>query len=257
MPSAREIADFLDAELDVAGIPDYAPALNGLQLDHVGPVTAVAAAVDFSQATIEAAIAGGANLLLLHHGMFWGGMQRIVGPSYARLRALIRADMAVYSAHLPLDAHLTFGNCALLARALDLAVDGRFGEYQGSSIGVRGTTDLATSELVRRASAFAAPFQGAARASAMEPERRTRRWAVLTGAGADAATLRACAAAGVDTLIVGEGPHHTTVDAPEFGVVIIYAGHYATETLGVRALGDLVARRFGIPAVFLSLPTGS
>lgn len=117
MSTALEVATHLDDLLNVRGIPDYPGALNGLQLDHRGPVQRVATAVDFSRRTIDAAIEVHANFLIVHHGMFWGGPQRLVGSAYERLRALWEHDIAVYAAHLPLDAHSTFGNNALLARA--------------------------------------------------------------------------------------------------------------------------------------------
>jgi dinuclear metal center YbgI/SA1388 family protein len=257
MASASEVAAFLDDLLSTARYPDYPAALNGLQLDHRGPLRRVVTAVDFSAGTIAGAIAADANMLVLHHGMFWGGLQRLVGSAYERLRMLFDHDIAVYASHLPLDANQEIGNCALLARALGLARTDRFGEYQGTQIGVAGASDLLTADLLAQAIAFAGEFGGTARATAFVDGHRTRRWAVLTGSGADTATLRLAATQGIDTLITGEGPHHTTVDAPDLGVVVIYCGHYASETLGVRALAQLIAERFGIPAEFLPVPTGS
>lgn len=257
MPSASDIATWIDDELSSHGFADYPGALNGLQLDHRGPVRRIAAAVDFSGRTIDAAIAADANFLIVHHGMFWGGPQRIVGTHFTRLQRLIAHDIAVYASHLPLDAHLAHGNNANLARALGLDPTDRFGAFEGTPIGVAGESDLGTEELLARAEAFARPLGGHARASSVEAGRRTRRWAVITGAGAGSREIRDAAQRGIDTLIVGEGPHHTTVDAPEAGLVIIYAGHYATETLGVRAIADAVGARFSLPSTFLLLPTGS
>lgn len=257
MTTASDVALYLDDLLSTAQYPDYPSALNGLQLQHRGPLRRVATAVDFSVATIKATIAAGANLLVLHHGMYWGGLQRLVGPAYDKLRLLLEHDIAVYASHLPLDAHQEVGNCAMLARALGLARTERFGDYQGTPIGVAGSADITTTQLLEQAAAFTSAHGGLARASAFQTNRRTRRWAVITGAGADSATLRAAAAAGIDTLITGEGPHHTTVDAPDLGLVVIYCGHYATETLGVRALAHLISERFDLPAEFLALPTGS
>lgn len=257
-PTARQLAAWLDDELSSHGFPDYPGALNGLQLDHVGPVRRIAAAVDFSRRTIDAAIAANANFLVVHHGMFWGGAQRLVGTAYERLQLLMSHDIAVYGSHLPLDAHLVHGNNAGLARSLGLEPTDRFGAYEGVPIGVAGECDVATSELLARADAFARGLGGAARASAWSNDgRRTTRWAVLTGAGAGSREIREAQQRGIDTLIVGEGPHHTTVDAPEAGIVIIYAGHYATETLGVRAIADAMSARFDLPSTFLYLPTGS
>lgn len=255
--TAQAIAAFLDERLGSAGFPDYPQALNGLQLDHRGPVRKVAAAVDYSRRTVDAAIASGANLLLLHHGMFWGGNQRLTGPAYARLRDLMAHDIAVYASHLPLDAHLELGNCAQLAGRLGLTASGRFGQYQGVSIGVRGEAELSLDELFARACAFATTHGGSARRSHVVTSEGPRRWGIITGAGADAGTLREARDAGLDTLIVGEGPHHTTVDAAEIGVTVMYVGHYATETLGVQALLGEVTRQFNLPVEFLHLPTGS
>lgn len=255
--TAAEIAAFLDELLGVDGFPDYPNALNGLQLGHRGPVRRVVTAVDFSTSTIDSAIAADANFLVLHHGMYWGGLQRLVGLPLERLRKLLESDIAVYAAHLPLDSSESVGNCVLLARKLLLEPSGRFGEYQGVPIGVAGDSDLLTAELLDRASAFAADHGGSARATSISANRRTRRWGVITGSGADSSTLHAAVTAGIDTLITGEGPHHTTVDAPDLGLAIIYCGHYASETLGVGALARVIGERFSIPSEFLPVPTGS
>jgi dinuclear metal center YbgI/SA1388 family protein len=198
-----------------------------------------------------------ARLLIVHHGMFWGGLQPLTGRRHQQLWALVTHDVAVYSAHLPLDLHPKFGNNALLAKYLGLTPTGGFARYQSIDVGVSGEADVATSALVAGAQTLAAEHGGAVVAVPFEPDRRTRRWAICSGAGADTATIRDAAARGIDTLIVGEGPHHTAVEARDAGIVIIYAGHYATETLGVQALGGWLESRFGLPWSFLHLPTGS
>lgn len=250
------IRGYLDELLDVAGIADYTPALNGLQVAHRGPVTRLAAAVDASHRTITAAAEAGANLLLVHHGLFWNGLQPLTGPHLTRVRALLDADLALYSAHLPLDAHATFGNSRLLAGELGLEVAGGFARHQQIDCGVRGDADLDTAALLARVRAWAEPLGHHTIASAIPAGHRTGRWAICSGSGAQVETLREAHATGVDTLIVGEGPHWTAVDAPERGLVIIYAGHYATETLGVRALTAHLAERFGLPWSFVHAPTG-
>jgi dinuclear metal center YbgI/SA1388 family protein len=251
-----ELAAWLDALLRTTEIPDYPPAQNGVQLAHQGPVTRVAAAVDFSARTAHEAATRGANLLLVHHGMFWGGARAIVGPAYERLRVLLAHDVAVYASHLPLDAHPELGNNVLLARALGLEPTAGFARFQTVEVGVRGECDLPTAELVARARAFARAQQGDVVATPHAPEQRTRRWGICTGAGASSDSIREALALGIDTLIVGEGPHHTAVDAADHGLVVIYAGHYATETLGVRALAERIEREFGIPWFFIEAPTG-
>jgi len=256
MPSLAELADFLDTTLNIAAVPDYPAAVNGVQLANVGAISRVATAVDFSSETVRGTIDAGANLLIVHHGMFWGGVQPLTGHRHKQLRELITHDVAVYSSHLPLDVHPTFGNNALLARRLDLEPRGGFAKYQSMDVGLSGTASIPTRALADKARELAEEFGGQLVASPFSDDRLTRAWGICTGAGADSATLREAAAKGLDTLIVGEGPHHTAVEARELGIVVLYAGHYATETLGVRALGDAVADRFGVTSTFVDAPTG-
>ncbi|MCU0622554.1 MAG: Nif3-like dinuclear metal center hexameric protein [Gemmatimonadaceae bacterium] len=252
------VTGWADAQLRTAEIPDYPPALNGLQLASAsGTVTRVAAAVDGSRRAIEGAIAAGADLLLLHHGLFWGGNQRLVGAYYDRVALLMRHGIAVYASHLPLDLHPVLGNNARLAQQLGLVPSAGFGRFQTIQAGCQGAADVETAVLVSRASAFAEAHGGRVHHSVLEPGRRTRRWAIITGAGASSESLREAAAQGIDTLITGEGPHHTAVEAPELGIVVLYAGHYATETLGVTALAEAIGAEFGIPWSFVAAPTGT
>lgn len=251
-----DIARHADALLRTADIPDYPNAVNGVQVSHRGPVRGIASAVDASERSIRAAAAAGANLLVVHHGLFWQGVQPITAMRYERMRLLFDHDMALYSAHLPLDVHATLGNSRLLADTLGLAVTAGFATFQGVACGVRGEADLATKDLLAAVDRFARSHGGQAIASAFAPERRTQRWAICSGAGAGSGTLAEARALGVDTLIVGEGPHWTAVDAPEQGLVIVYAGHYATETLGVQALCASLATTFSLPHHAIDAPTG-
>jgi dinuclear metal center YbgI/SA1388 family protein len=256
MPTIAALAEFLDTTLSVARIPDYPNAVNGVQLANFGDIQHVATAVDFSTPTINGAIDAGARLLIVHHGMFWSGVQALVGHRHQRLWALITHDVAVYSAHLPLDVHAELGNNALLARRLGLDPSGGFARYQTIDVGCSGTSDLPTQIIADRAKALAEEFRGSFVATPFEADRVTRSWGICTGAGADSATLREAAERGIDTLIVGEGPHHTAVEARELGIVVLYAGHYATETLGVRALGDALAKAFDLTSTFIDVPSG-
>lgn len=256
MPRLAELAEFLDKTLNIAAVPDYPAAVNGVQLANVGVINSVATAVDFSSETVHGAIDAGATLLIVHHGMFWGGTQPIIGHRHERLRALITHDVGVYAAHLPLDVHPTLGNNALLARRLALEPHGGFAQYQSIDVGLSGASNVPTRVLADKARTLAEEFGGQLVVTAFADDRITRAWGICTGAGADSATLREAAAKGLDTLIVGEGPHHTAVEARELGIVILYAGHYATETLGVRALGDTLAERFGMTSTFVDAPTG-
>lgn len=256
MADLSAVVRYLDAELRTADVPDYDAALNGLQLGNGGTVTRVAAAVDFSADTVAGALREGANLLIVHHGMFWRGAQRVVGPAYERLRAAIVGDLAVYASHIPLDLHPVLGNNALLAKELRLDTDGAFGRFRGIEIGVTGSSDLSTKALVDRIRAFSARYNTTAVSTPFADDHRTRRWAIITGAGVDKDTLAEARERSVDTFIVGEGAHHTAVEAIEHGMVVVYGGHYATETLGVRALGAQLAERFDVPWVFVNVPTG-
>jgi dinuclear metal center YbgI/SA1388 family protein len=252
----RDVVDHLDALLATRDVPDYPGALNGLQLENGGQVRRVAVAVDWSRAAVEGAAAAGASLLVVHHGMFWGGAQPLVGPAYAKLRACLAADLAVYASHLPLDLHPTLGNNVLLAHRLGLTPTDGFARYKTVDVGVSGESDVETTELASRAAAFAVARGGTLRTAGVTPGRRTRRWGLCTGAGASSETIQEAVARGLDTLVVGEGPHHTAVEAAERGLAILYAGHYATETLGVEALGAELERQFALPWTFVGEPTG-
>jgi dinuclear metal center YbgI/SA1388 family protein len=251
-----DIATYLETLLAISSTPDYPPALNGVQVGHQGPVRRIAAAVDASQRTIAMAAEAKANLLLVHHGLFWGGLRPLTGTQETRVRTLFAHDIAVYSAHLPLDAHFSFGNSALLAKELGLTVNGGFAKHQHIFCGVRGEADVDTLVLAARVSAWSAPLGHHTVVSPIPAGHHTRRWAICSGSGAQAETLREAYASGVDTLIVGEGPHWSAVEAEESGLVIVYAGHYATETLGVKALAAHLSDRFGLPWEFLHAPTG-
>lgn len=251
-----DVVAHLDALLRPAEIPDHPGALNGLQVANAGTVRRVAAAVDFSRAAIEGAVRDGASLLLVHHGPFWNGPQPIVGAAYERTRLLVAHDLAVYGSHLPLDVHPTLGNNALLAQELGLVPSGGFVRHKTLDVGLSGEADVDTAELVARATAFAARWGHTTVHTPLAPGRRTRRWGLCSGAGASTDSLREATERGLDTLIVGEGPHHTAVEAMERGIVVVYAGHYATETPGVRALGAELERAFGLPWSFVGEPTG-
>jgi dinuclear metal center YbgI/SA1388 family protein len=256
MPTLERLAQFLDATLDTNAIPDYPNAVNGVQLANMGDIQRIATAVDFSTETATAAIDAGARLLIVHHGMFWGGVQPITAHRHKRLWMLVTHDVAVYSSHLPLDLHPELGNNALLAKRLGLQPSGGFVKYQTIDVGLSGSSDVPTRTVAALAAALAAEYRGAFVATPFDEDRVTRRWGICTGAGADSATLREAAERGLDTLIVGEGPHHTAIEARELGIVVLYAGHYATETLGVRALGDRLASEFDMPSTFIDVPSG-
>lgn len=247
-----DLVGYLDEYLAVREVPDYPNAFNGLQVEGREEVRRVLTAVDVSVASVEEAVAWGADLLVVHHGLFWNGLQPIVGRFRRRLQPLLRENISLYSVHLPLDVHPEVGNNARLARLLGLTLGERFGDYQGVPIGLVCDTEMPLSELVSllekelNTQAKVFPF-------GKDPVRRA---GILTGAGGNTRTLTEAHRLGIDTLITGEGAHHTYLDAEELGINLVYAGHYATETLGVRALGEHLQRQFGLEHRFFDHPTG-
>jgi dinuclear metal center YbgI/SA1388 family protein len=243
------ICDFLDRFLEIDKIEDYPNALNGLQLENDGRVTKIGAAVDASEATIELAVKENVDLLLVHHGLFWGGLSRITGAYHRKLRRSIAANLAIYSAHLPLDLHFEIGNNVLLANALNLPGAESL-SVDGKRLGVSVSTELDLRELVTRLRDVLSrdPW-----VCASGPE-TVRHVAIVTGGAGT--FLEKIAGLGMDTFITGEGPHHTFALAEELKVNLIYGGHYATETFGVRAVAAKVAARFELPWCFVDHPSG-
>ncbi len=249
----ESLLQYLDAYLGIPDHPDYPRALNGLQVGGPAEVRRIVAAVDASEASVTEAVERGADLLLVHHGLFWGGLEPLTGRRLRRIRPLMEHGVAVYSAHLPLDGHAEVGNSVLLARALGLDVQGRFAAYQGAEIGWWGVLDPLTDApgLGRRLEE--ALSGGTARLVPGGPE-RVERVGVVTGGGAS--FIEEAAALGLDALVTGEGSHHAYFDAMELGVHLLFGGHYATETFGVKALARHAAERFDLEWEFLDLPTG-
>jgi dinuclear metal center YbgI/SA1388 family protein len=256
MTDAATIARYLDELLDTPNVQDYPGAVNGLQFSNDAPIQSVSAAVDFSLRTIEACIEQESNLLIVHHGMFWSGSVPFTGSAYRRVKLLVENGVAVYSSHLPLDLHREVGNNVLLAKELGLEPSRGFAHSKGVAIGVAGDSNVPTKEIVERARKFSTRHGGSVVAAAVTGERRTRKWAMCTGSGAGTETLTEAREQGIDTLIVGEGPHWTAVAAEDDEISIIYAGHYATETLGVQAIAEKVSRKFEISWKFIEAPTG-
>jgi dinuclear metal center YbgI/SA1388 family protein len=257
MATAPEIAAFADTLLSTRDVPDSPGALNGLQVEGEGPVAAIAAAVDFSSRSVRGALARGANFLILHHGAFWNSPERMTGARYRLFRTVLESKLAVYSSHIPLDCHPSLGNNVLLAKQFDLEPDGKFCHYREIQIGVTGEAKLPLAELVERVRIFAEQNGGQIRHTPFDANRITGRWAICSGAGADSSSLQEARERGVSVLIVGEGAHHTAVAAEENGLVVIYAGHYATETPGVQALAKALSEQFHLPWHFIPTPTGT
>jgi dinuclear metal center YbgI/SA1388 family protein len=245
-----QIVRFCDRLLQTNQFADWDGAVNGLQVENSGPITRLAAAVDGSLATVQLAAAANANLLLVHHGLFWAPTHPWTGKRYELLRLLLERNIAVYSSHLPLDAHPKLGNNAQLCAALSLRNLKPFFLTKGRLIGFQARVSIARSELTHRLiKAVGAPPIVIPGGPA-----QCRRIGVVTGGAGDG--LRVAAAEGVDTFITGEGRHWTYALAEELGLNVFYAGHYATETFGVKTLAQVISKKFHLPWVFLDHPTG-
>jgi dinuclear metal center YbgI/SA1388 family protein len=267
--SLEQVVRHLDEYLRVREVPDEANAVNGLQVENAsGTVGRVVAAVDATLETIAAVVAEdkparrqggkanevdgerGGTLLLVHHGLFWDGNVPATGRRYRRLRTLFDHDIALYSAHIPLDIHPEVGNNAVLARELGLVGAEPFTTYRGIPFGASGVLEMPREDLVRRL----ADLLGANVTLVPGGPARTRNVGIITGGAGT--SVGSAHAAGLDTFITGEGPHHTYHEAMELGVNLIYAGHYATETVGVQALAQSIGELFQVPWAFHHHPTG-
>jgi dinuclear metal center YbgI/SA1388 family protein len=239
-----------DKILRTREIGDFDGAVNGLQVENPGTVTRIAAAVDASPFTIKLATAAKADLLIVHHGLFWNVRQPWIGKNYELLQLLLENNIAVYSSHLPLDFHPKFGNNVILCAALGLKNLRPFLLKDGQHYGLQSRTEIARP-------ALAAKLQ---RATGEKPliipggKEICRRIGVITGGAGD--FLQKAASEGVDTFVTGEGPHWTYALAEELGLNVFYGGHYATETFGVKALAAKLSKKFGLPWEFLDHPTG-
>jgi len=248
--SLAEIVRYCDRTLRTDELNDYDGAVNGLQVENRGRVMRLAAAVDASLATVRQAIAARADLLIVHHGLFWSRSHPWTGKKFELLRLLLENDLAVYSSHLPLDAHPKLGNNVQLCAALGFKKLRPFFFSHGQFIGFQSRLNISRTDLAERLHRVtgAKPL--------VIPGGRTQcnRIGVVTGgAGGE---LKQAAQEGVDTFITGEGPHWTYAAAEELGLNVFHGGHYATETFGVKSLAAHLSRRFRVPWIFIDHPTG-
>ncbi len=250
MTRISTIVSALDELLDVAAFRDLGP--NGLQVPGPREIERVATGVTAQRELIERAIAAEAQLIVVHHGLFWDFHPTGLSPTLAeRLRPLFKHDVALAGYHLPLDAHAELGNNAILAERLGCERHEPFGLFRGQAIGRAGTfggDGVPAPELFARVRELTGREPTVFDAG---PD-RVRRIGIVSGSGAD--KLPEAVAGGLDALLTGEPREHVMADAREAGIHFIAAGHYATETFGVRALGDWLAARFGIDHVWIDIP---
>jgi dinuclear metal center YbgI/SA1388 family protein len=250
MARTREIVTFLDELLDPGAFADYGP--NGLQVPGRADVDRVATGVSASLELFERAVAADAGLVLVHHGIFWDKAPRALSPAgAARLRALLSAEINLVAYHLPLDAHPQVGNNALLADGLGATEHEPFAEHAGRAVGVAarfGEDGVEAGELFSRVR----EVTGRDPLVFDDGPDRVRSLGIVSGGAAG--DLETAIAAGLDGFLTGEPSEPAMTTAREAGVHFIAAGHYATETFGVRCLGELVAERFGVAHDFIDVP---
>ena len=241
---------FLDEFLDIDCITDK--SLNGLQVEGASEINRISFAVDFCQASAEAACRDDSQMLIVHHGFFWGQTQPITGRRFQQVKTLIQGEVNLYCAHLPLDLHPEVGNNIQLARLLSLGNVKPFGQYQGRSIGIIG--DLQAPETANGLARLLERNLGGNTVLLDFGPARIGRVAIVSG---DAAMLSDEAAdCGADALVTGEVSHTAYHIARERGIHLLCSGHYATETVGLRALAELLEGRFGLETRWIDLPTG-
>jgi dinuclear metal center YbgI/SA1388 family protein len=249
MPTLLEIVAFCDSRTRQVEIRDFDGAHNGLQIENNGSVKKIAAAVDGSRASFEAAVAAGADFLICHHGIFWNPPGPLTGAAGAKIKFAFDNNLAVYGSHLPLDCHPEIGNNALLAKKLGLEVTRSFLPYEGENIasiaeGPKG----GRAELARKLQdAFPDTYQGIEYGS-----ESPKKVAILTGSGQSA--VPHLLPHGVDTLITGELRQHHFSMAQELGLNLYPCGHYATEVFGVQALAAEASEKFALEWSFLDQP---
>lgn len=245
-----EIVSYCNKLLNVHLFKDYEAAVNGLQLQNDGTVAKIGACVDISWQTANLAAERGCDLLIVHHGLMWNALQPITGKRYEMFKLLISNNIAVYSCHLPLDAHPKIGNNAILCKLLGFKHIKPFLSLKGQPIGFKTFTQIPRDILKEKLKEILGvepmliPFG---------PEVCKNIGVVSGGAGED---VKIAANEGVDTYITGEGPHWTFTIAQELGINIFYGGHYLTERYGIRALAETVSKKFKLPWEFIDTPSG-
>jgi len=250
MASLSEIVTYIDRFLRVRDVGDWDNALNGLQIENSGRVTRIGAAVDVSTRVLREATNKNVDLLIVHHGLFWPGLQPIRGALRRQLRLAFENDIALYGAHLPLDIHPKVGNNAQLAAALGLKSAQPFLEEKGQPVGLKIRMSLPSSELVRK---LRTAVNGSVKVFDFGPK-QTRVIGIVTGAAGS--EIYRVADERIDTFITGEAPHWAAVAAEELSVNLLLGGHYATEVFGVKALAAHLSKRFRAPWAFIDRPTG-
>ena len=251
MQSLDRIVEYANRYLRISEIGDWDNALNGLQVQNSGRIKKIGAAVDVSTRVLGKAAKQSVDLLIVHHGLFWPGLQPVTGMLHRQLTIAFRSDIALYSAHLPLDVHPIVGNNAQLAASVGLKSLKPFLEEKGQPVGLKKSISLSREQLVGR---LTRSLDGPVK-SFNFGRKKTRTVGIITGAAGS--EIYRVAAENIETFITGEAPHWAVVAAEELGVNLLLGGHYATETFGVKALAAHLANKFQLPWEFVACPTGT
>jgi dinuclear metal center YbgI/SA1388 family protein len=245
-----KLVPFLDAELRLSDFSEDESA-NGLQIEGNPLVRKAGLAVDACDYVFRKAAEKKIDFLLVHHGLIWGGLKTLRGVMRQRVKTLLDSDISLYACHLPLDWHPEYGNNAQLLKLLSIKKMGEFGRYHGRNISYWGKTsrECPLDEFTNRIDKALNT-----RSSAIGFGKKVRNVGVVSGGGWFAITE--AEKYGIDTFLTGEPSHSAYTLAEEMKVNLIFAGHYATETLGVKAAGEILQKRFGLAVEFIDHPTG-
>ena len=244
-----QLSHYLDNLLEINSIRDAPQALNGLQIQNRGEIKKIGLAVDLCQATIELAIKKQCQMLFVHHGAFWSGLQPIRGKHFEKLSTMMQNNLGLYSAHIPLDLHPIHGNNRALADLIELENLEVFGEYDGIKIGLKGSIlTISAENLAKKLE------QKLGSRVKIIGDGEINTVGLVTGGAGD--IVKQAIQEKLDCFITGEGSNHHFHEAIEGNCILIFAGHYATEMGGVKSVGKHLKEKFGIDSEFLHYPTG-
>lgn len=246
----KKLASFLDSELKLSEFPKDESA-NGLQVEGLATVHKIGLAVDACDHVFQAAAQKNIDFLIVHHGLIWGGIRSIDGVMKTRIKSLLDTDISLYACHLPLDWHPDYGNNAELLRVLAIKRMGEFGQYHGKRIGYWGrlTKELSLKDFIGRVDKTLNTHS-----IALSFGKKVKNIGIVSGGGWSA--IYDAVETGIDTLLVGEPSHSAYTLAEEMKLNVVFAGHYATETVGVKAVGNMLRKKFGLKTEFIDHPTG-